>query len=129
MVKAMKAMKSKSKKVSKNNLKNNSPGKGPSPGKGQSPGQGKPPGILKRPASLALPKKDDPGLSLEEKMEHNTQDFFGQLECPTEGSSLGKACKSQESTQRHKPEQPARQALQERGQSSARNSFWPSTSG
>eukprot|EP00435_Cladocopium_sp_Y103_P027486 s3249_g6.t1 len=74
-------------KVKKKHVKNKSHGKGKGPGKGQSPEKGtKPKGILKRPSTLALPNRDDPGLSLEEKMEQfakksngNTQEFLDSL--------------------------------------------------
>lgn len=82
-------------KVKKNHVKGKGPGKGLSPAKGR-PEKGTPKTMksFKRPASsLDLANKNDPGLSLEEKMENfskktngNTQEFLdslsaGQREC------------------------------------------------
>ena len=73
----------------KKKLKGKSPGKGPGPEKG-SPEKGTPKSmkVLKRPATLAL-NRNDPGLSLEEKMDQfakktngNTQEFLDNLSAP-----------------------------------------------
>ena len=87
MGKAMKAMKSGVKKK----VKNESPEKGHSPGKG-------PKGILKRPsAKPSLPLPNDPGLSLDEKMEQfnkktngNTQEFLDNLTGPQREALWGR---------------------------------------
>ena len=81
----------------KKHVKGKSPGKGPSPAKGLNLEKGKPKGILKRPSTLALPNKNDPGLSLEEKMEQfakktngNTQEFLDSLSAPQREALWGR---------------------------------------
>ena len=71
--------KAKAMKVEKKYVKKQGPGKGQGPGKRQSPEKGppKPKGILKRPSTLALPNRNDPGLSLEEKMEQFAKKTMG----------------------------------------------------
>ena len=90
MGKAMKAMKAMKSGVKKK-VKNESPEKGHSPGKG-------PKGILKRPsAKPSLPLPNDPGLSLDEKMEQfnkktngNTQEFLDNLTGPQREALWGR---------------------------------------
>ena len=83
--------------VKKKQVKGKNPGKGPSPAKGLNLEKGKPKGILKRPSTLALPNKNDPGLSLEEKMEQfakktngNTQEFLDSLSAPQREALWGR---------------------------------------
>lgn len=98
--------KAKAMKVEKKYVKKQGPGKGQGPGKRQSPEKGppKPKGILKRPSTLALPNRNDPGLSLEEKMEQfakknngNTQEFLDSLSAPQREALWGRFARARKS--------------------------------
>ena len=89
----------KSHESQKKHVKGNGPGKG-RPEKGQPKSKKN----LKRPATLALPNKNDPGLSLEEKMENfhkktngNTQEFLDNLSGPQRERLWGRFARARKS--------------------------------